>query len=374
MSFLKKNGFLLLMLCCANFLNAQAPIYLEISDCVKEFEYKHTETSGTNYEYYDYHFALNEYETAVFKIAKYSFEYVTAAELADYPLTKCDNNSLRQKLDENVIQNIQKGLQVVHLVKRTQSGYAIGKAINASYVIYLANDRYLRVMSQDVSFNYDGLHTYETGAELKTAGEGEFILYTTIKESCYEKPTFMHVPLNFMETSNIDYVLGVGMTRQYADEMENTLIAINGQPIDDYLATYCGQEVKVAVSEKTNKTTPINMNLVDTETAVLFENTETEAKGGDVLTLKAPEFEAKTVETETVIMEKEAAAVNILVDMTEPLVETIKKEEFHIVEEGETLYSISKKYNISTLKLKELNDLELNIIEIGQQLKIKKIE
>ena len=48
-----------------------------------------------------------------------------------------------------------------------------------------------------------------------------------------------------------------------------------------------------------------------------------------------------------------------------------KPENFHTVEKGETLYSISKKYNVSMEKLKEMNNLKDNIIRKGQRLKVK---
>jgi LysM repeat protein len=44
----------------------------------------------------------------------------------------------------------------------------------------------------------------------------------------------------------------------------------------------------------------------------------------------------------------------------------------HIVQQGETLYSLSKKYNISVLDIKTDNQLSENIIGIGQELIIEK--
>lgn len=44
---------------------------------------------------------------------------------------------------------------------------------------------------------------------------------------------------------------------------------------------------------------------------------------------------------------------------------------YHVVEKGETLYSISRRYNITVDLLKRLNGLRNNIISIGQKLKIK---
>lgn len=44
----------------------------------------------------------------------------------------------------------------------------------------------------------------------------------------------------------------------------------------------------------------------------------------------------------------------------------------HIVQQGDTLYSLSKKYNTTVEKLQQLNRLSSNSISIGQELKINK--
>lgn len=46
--------------------------------------------------------------------------------------------------------------------------------------------------------------------------------------------------------------------------------------------------------------------------------------------------------------------------------------EYYIVKNGDTLWSISREFNISVNELKELNNLSSNLLTIGQQLKIKR--
>ena len=48
-------------------------------------------------------------------------------------------------------------------------------------------------------------------------------------------------------------------------------------------------------------------------------------------------------------------------------------QKFHVVEKGETLYSISKKYEVSIEKIKELNNITNNSISIGQKIFIEEI-
>ena len=49
-----------------------------------------------------------------------------------------------------------------------------------------------------------------------------------------------------------------------------------------------------------------------------------------------------------------------------------KIENKHVVKKGDTLYSISKKFNISVSELVKINDIKNNTISIGQTLKIIK--
>ncbi len=44
--------------------------------------------------------------------------------------------------------------------------------------------------------------------------------------------------------------------------------------------------------------------------------------------------------------------------------------QFHIVKKGNTLYSLSKQYNTTVNKIKQLNNLSSNVIAIGQKLKM----
>jgi LysM repeat protein len=41
------------------------------------------------------------------------------------------------------------------------------------------------------------------------------------------------------------------------------------------------------------------------------------------------------------------------------------------VQKGDTLYSISKKYNLLVAELKQINNLSANTLSIGQKLKVK---
>ena len=58
--------------------------------------------------------------------------------------------------------------------------------------------------------------------------------------------------------------------------------------------------------------------------------------------------------------------------LEKPIVIEKVKTNFYIVKKGETLYSISRKFNISVANLKAINNLTDNNISIGQKLLVKK--
>lgn len=55
-----------------------------------------------------------------------------------------------------------------------------------------------------------------------------------------------------------------------------------------------------------------------------------------------------------------------------PRVQNVSTTEFHTVAAGETLFSISRQYNLSVDELKAMNSMTQNAISVGQQLRIRK--
>ncbi len=58
--------------------------------------------------------------------------------------------------------------------------------------------------------------------------------------------------------------------------------------------------------------------------------------------------------------------------LEKPIVIPKVKASYYKVKKGDTLYSISRKFNISVANLKAINNLEDNIISVGQKLLVKK--
>jgi LysM repeat protein len=52
--------------------------------------------------------------------------------------------------------------------------------------------------------------------------------------------------------------------------------------------------------------------------------------------------------------------------------QVIEKTAVHIVKKGESLYTISKKYNVSIDSIKDANSINNDELQVGQRLKILK--
>ena len=48
----------------------------------------------------------------------------------------------------------------------------------------------------------------------------------------------------------------------------------------------------------------------------------------------------------------------------------IKEEKFYTVEKGDTLWKIAKEFNTTVDKIKKINNLDSNVLKIGQKLLI----
>ncbi|MFK7948615.1 MAG: LysM peptidoglycan-binding domain-containing protein [Saprospiraceae bacterium] len=373
MNVLKKIILTFTVIISANLLFAQNPIYLEISDCTKEFKYSYTEPNGVNSGYVAYQFVLNDYETVILETSTYDSKIVSNNSPIATSRISC-SESLQKQLPVETIEKIQDGKQDVYLLKPNSNGFTVLSVTDATYQVYLPYDKYLRVVARAYEFDYDGKKEYETGAVLKTAGEGDFVLFDEASIDCYDKPTFMHVPLNFMETANIEYILGVGVVRQYSDLMEHRLLSIDGQPIQQYLTTFCNKDFVETETIPELHETSVAEEVIENTT----ENT----------VLMIPDFEQETI----VIKEEEGINMSLVEEGMGEIIENatesskgkseiyksipvnrevISKKNIHIVVAGETLYSISKKFNLTTTQLKKMNQLEENTITIGQKLKIK---
>ncbi|WP_299101730.1 LysM peptidoglycan-binding domain-containing protein [uncultured Winogradskyella sp.] len=83
--------------------------------------------------------------------------------------------------------------------------------------------------------------------------------------------------------------------------------------------------------------------------------------------LVQPKDKVETVVKESVVNAADSSNNN----QTENSVSnTVKESDFYIVKEGESLFDVSKKYNVSLSELKAANNLETTLINVGQKLRV----
>jgi len=93
----------------------------------------------------------------------------------------------------------------------------------------------------------------------------------------------------------------------------------------------------------------------------------TDPKYPDKLITLIEKYNLQQYDNEVLGKTKNSQNNNPNVSISEPN----KENRIHIVTKGDTLYSISKKYDMDVAELKKLNDLSDNTISIGQILKLK---
>ncbi len=80
-----------------------------------------------------------------------------------------------------------------------------------------------------------------------------------------------------------------------------------------------------------------------------------------------------SVEETAVKEKKQPTTVKTTKKTTKDVVnKTTKKRKFHIVQKGETMYKISKKYGVPTTVIKKLNGMTNNNLRVGQKIRVAK--
>ncbi|MBV7270376.1 LysM peptidoglycan-binding domain-containing protein [Winogradskyella luteola] len=126
-------------------------------------------------------------------------------------------------------------------------------------------------------------------------------------------------------------------------EKETKVVVASNPKVDDYYVVKEG-ETLLEIANRNNTTLTELKRVNNLETTLVSEGQRLRVRNFDV------------VETEPKVL---------------PIVKTNENHsEFHIVEPGETLYSLAKQYGLTVDKLKQQNGLISNTIKVGQKLNI----
>ncbi|TBN19034.1 LysM peptidoglycan-binding domain-containing protein [Hyunsoonleella pacifica] len=95
-----------------------------------------------------------------------------------------------------------------------------------------------------------------------------------------------------------------------------------------------------------------------------------QVNGNTIDTIKPVQVDSKTVKHKEVIGSSDSNVKKPVVKDALVKIKDKPTPTFHIVKAGETLFGVSKKYDVSLIDLKKANNLETTLISVGQKLRI----
>lgn len=214
--------------------------------------------------------------------------------------------------------------------------------------------------------------------------------FTMIANNDFTKLTSSDVMETCQSALYIDYVENVGIVEERTKNGKITLVGINNLRIDDYLAQSCGAAVSnlpVAVNTTTPAAATDNVVITNQPKGEpglnFYTRGENTSKSGTTVppttknTNTVVTNNPTTTEDDYIIlfeMDNTNTVSNNTVSVNQPkgitnyntVLPTTKV--VHVVDNGETLYSIAKKYDISVLDIQQMNNLPDSKIDVTQEL------
>ena len=198
-----------------NFLFALNPIYLEISECAKEYKYAYTELNDIFVNYYAYHFTLNEFETIIFEASSYQTKSIAKTSLTAKNRLTCSAD-LQHKLPLDIVENFHAGNQMIYLLKPNDDLFEVLSVTDVTHQVYLFKDNFTRINSGLYSFDYNSKSAASTLTNVKSKENVEVNFLEKGNVDCLDKLVFEYRSNNYTEPSNVEYLLGLGILKQYS--------------------------------------------------------------------------------------------------------------------------------------------------------------
>ncbi len=373
-----------------------------------------------NLSSFDYHIAYHIYtsnsEKIILNLTMSSYKTLDAAAVNQtIPPTGIN-------WDKTLINKINSGLANLELVFKEDNlnfSYTIGSAIYVS-----ETDDKLTYSGSYYSFSYYKNKAYNPGNDLdgglfpayndqvvfmnnnlgtkdcfrqfelikvvkETHPKGSF---TMIANQDFTKLTTSDIYETCQSALYINYIENVGIIEERTKNGKITLVGVNDLRIEDYLAQACGSpttNLPLATNDlpKPNNTTTQTNGEAGLNFITRGENT---SKSGEVST-------TSTNKTNTVVTNNTATTEDdyiILFEMEDNSIDDLTQtpttitnqpkgvttnntirpttKVVHVVDNGETLYSIARKYDVSILEIQKMNNLSDNGINVTQELVIYK--
>jgi LysM repeat protein len=307
------------LVCCLvpMFAIAQEPFYLLYNpSCMDVYEYRY---AYTNQSVTSFSARPNAYDQFIFSAGEGSIK----ARTLPAGTVNCKDLSL----DDSFVDAVNSLSRPMYIVQQDQSGYLMTPVIMATRIQRAGNGYALRSLSYNFFFDPQNNNPANN---LAIAGSQSYVYYRGNQiRSCQNEYAFHRDPLaKGGETSDFEFVPGVGVTSdktgRNAQEAQNNhllLHKINDRLLNDHIATACGGNQNVANQTGTTFVgPPVIENREDaSSTGVTTPGTPIYTTSGDCAQQSGPGY--------------------------------------HVVQRGETLMSLSRRYNIPLRTLIASNNL-----------------
>lgn len=355
-------------------------IYIKLDDvCIDQFSYD-VLTNGTktsNFE--DFYIRVTDKETSVIRTSKFGVYSKKDYHLSNDVIEPCDR--VNKRFFQDIIGTITSGAQRIYFIEEDANSYHIYESKAASYLTF--TDDYFFYYKPGLSYKiiYDGAYSPVQDVAV-SASKGKVLYSGKSNFNCTDKHYLMVFPEVCCSRTEVELIEGVGFYREISENQEIHLAAINGGPVANFTALVCSgskEQIHPPVTASTMEkqgfrtkggsiytkkpakpitaTTEVAETKKTPATSYTYDPSKNTTKGGSNFTI---EYEYKGVKKTT--LESNPTPITD---------ENLNTEHIHVVDRGDTLYSLAKKYKTSIEKLMELNNLESHAIYATQQLRIK---
>lgn len=326
-------------------LYAQQPLYLIFtSECMDQLEYR---------------YLFNNTGVTVYSVkpnATEQYLLTAGASGINSPTLPKGAISCRElTLNAGFTDAINSQSRQVYMVHQTAGGYLLMPLISATQVVQSGSFYMFKAPNYDFALDTTNL-VYE--ANLALSASASQIYFTGLKiHNCLYEYALRREPRRGGEKSDFEFIPRVGfisertgMNTVQAESNQMRLIAINGRPLDEHLASRCSQRSPSSQFSASKWTNPLDYSL------------------GGAQPVREQDKEMSSLPPGSAYVAPSTPAISGLADCPEA-----PGRGYHIVQPGDNLNAIGRTYGVKTADLIKWNNLKNpNYIEVCQKIYLSK--
>ena len=380
------------------------------ANCMKQYDY----IRSSNYHdvpFWDFHFEVSPHQTYIFRVLKQEAYQDEVNKLDKEPIS-CNNNRM---LDNSFVQEVNSARKTAYIVIYDAQN-KIYKLFQVKKVIHFTETAYaLSYKDQQRSFLYN-YNEINQGANLDTTQQARVLFEGNSKYDCARQRKFRSFDkLNPRLTENLYFIEKIGLAKIETETGSLELQSINNEPLKSYVQKHCknlGTTTPPAIeqprinptkkdsskvvgidSELPNpfgtKKTPLTKTPVksvqDSMAGKLDENGIYTVQEGDNLYKIATKYNTSVEAIKSInglssniidLNQKLKIKTSTPFKDNNPVYKTDAntgiRTKIHVVNQGECLWDIARRYNTTLKNLVEINALSSEKIDIEQEIIIEK--